>query len=63
MRDVIMPEHPVCMVHKGMVPCTGIAVWFSRTWQSFVVDKVEEAVLDKHFPKLWGGLGPESGSV
>jgi hypothetical protein len=43
MEGVVMPEYPVCMVDKGLVPCTGIVVWFSRAWQSFVVDKVEEA--------------------
>jgi hypothetical protein len=42
-RGVGMPDYPVCMVHMGLVPCTGIAVWFSRAWQSFVVDKVQEA--------------------
>jgi hypothetical protein len=63
MRCVVMPEYPVCMVHKGLVPCTGI--WFSRAWQSFTVDKVQEAqqvgkeMLGKHFPKPWGGLGTE----
>jgi hypothetical protein len=56
-RVVMMPEYPVCMVHKGLVPCTRIVVWFSGVWQSFVVGKVEEvqqvgkAVLGKHFPK------------
>jgi hypothetical protein len=24
MRGVVMPEYPVCIVHKGLVPCTGI---------------------------------------
>jgi hypothetical protein len=28
MRDVVMPEYP----------CTGIVVWFSGVWQSFIVD-------------------------
>jgi hypothetical protein len=37
-------------------------VWFSRAWQSFVIDEVEErqqvgkAMVGKHFPKLWGIL-------
>jgi hypothetical protein len=43
MRGVVMPEYPLCMVHKGLVPCSGIVVWISRAWQSFVVDEVEEA--------------------
>jgi hypothetical protein len=69
MRGVAMPEYPVCMVHKGLVPCTGIVVWFSRAWQSFIVDEVEEAqqvgkmMLGKHFSKQWDGLGTESGPV
>jgi hypothetical protein len=68
-RGVVMPEYPVCMVHKGLVPCAGIVVWFSGAWQSFFVDEVEEvqqvgkAMLGKHFPKPWGGLGIESASV
>jgi hypothetical protein len=67
MRGVMMPEYPVCMVHKGFVPCAGIIVWFSGAWQSFVVDEVEEsqqvgkAMLGKHFPKPWVGLGIENG--
>jgi hypothetical protein len=61
----MMPEDLVCMVHKGFVPCTGIIVWFSRPWQSFIIDEMEEAqqvgkaMLGKHFPKPWGGLGTE----
>jgi hypothetical protein len=44
-------------------------IWFSRAWQSFVVDEVEEAqqvgkaILGRHFPKPWSGLGTESGPV
>jgi hypothetical protein len=26
MRGVVMPEYFVCMVHKGLLPCTVIAV-------------------------------------
>jgi hypothetical protein len=69
LRGVVMPEYPVCMFHKGLVPCTGIVVWFSRAWKFFVVDEVEEAqqvakvMLGKHFPKPWGGLGTEKGPV
>jgi hypothetical protein len=69
MRGVVMPEYPVCMVHKGLVPSTGLVVWFSGAWHSFVVDKVEDAqqagkvMLGKHFPKQWGGLGAENGPV
>jgi hypothetical protein len=25
-RGLLMPEYPVCMVHEGLVPCTGIVV-------------------------------------
>jgi hypothetical protein len=63
MRSAVMLEYPVCMVHKGLIPCIGI--WFSEAWQSFFVDEVEEAqqvgkaMLGKHFPKPWGGLGTE----
>jgi hypothetical protein len=69
MRGAVMPEYPVCMVHKALAPCTGIVVWFSGAWQSFIVDMVKEAqqvgeaMLGKHFPKPWGGLGTESGPV
>jgi hypothetical protein len=64
-----MPEHSVCMAHKGFVPCIGIVVGFFRAWQTSVVDEVEEtqqvgkAMLGKHFPKPWGALGTESGPV
>jgi hypothetical protein len=37
-----MPQYPDCMVHKGLVPCTGIVVSFSGAWQSFIVEEVEE---------------------
>jgi hypothetical protein len=30
MRVVVVPEYSVCMVHKGLLSCTGIVVWFSR---------------------------------
>jgi hypothetical protein len=69
MRGVVMPEYPVCMVHQGLVPCTGIAVWFSRAWQSIILDKGEEAqqvgkaMRGNHFPKPWGGLGTEWASM
>jgi hypothetical protein len=69
MRGVVMPECPVCVVHKGLVPCIGIIVWFSSTWQSFIVDEVEEAqqvgkaMLGKHFPRPRGGLGTQSEPV
>jgi hypothetical protein len=69
MRGVVIPEYPVCMVHKALVPCKVIVLWFSRAWQSFVNDKVEEVqqvgkeILDKQFPKPWGGLGMDSGPV
>jgi hypothetical protein len=69
MRGVVMPEYPVCMLHKGLVPCTGIVVWFSKAWQSFVVDEVEEAkqmgkaIPGKNFPKPCGGFGTERGPV
>jgi hypothetical protein len=43
MRGVVIAEYPVCKVCTGLVPCTGIIVWFSGAWQSFVVDEVEEA--------------------
>jgi hypothetical protein len=43
MRGVVIPEYPVCMVHKGLGPCTGIVLWFSGAWQAFVLDEVEEA--------------------
>jgi hypothetical protein len=29
MTGVVMPEYPVCMVHQGLLPCTGIIVSFS----------------------------------
>jgi hypothetical protein len=64
-----MPEKPVCMVHKGLVSWTGIVVWFSGAWQSYIVDEVEEeqqvgkAMLGKHFPKPWGGWGTGSRPV
>jgi hypothetical protein len=57
MRGVVMPEYPVCSVHKGLVSYIGIVVLFSGAWESFVVDEVEEAqqvgkaMLGKHFPK------------
>jgi hypothetical protein len=66
MRGTVMPEYPTCMVHKGLVSCTGILVWFSGAWQSFVADEVEEAqqvgkaMIGKHFAKSWGGSGTES---
>jgi hypothetical protein len=69
MRGVVMAEYPVCMIHNGLVPCTEIVGWFSGAWQSFVADEVEEAqqagkaMLGKHFPKPWGGLGTEDGPV
>jgi hypothetical protein len=69
MMGTVMPQYPVCMVHKGLAPCTGIVVLFSRAWQSFIVDEVEEvqqvgkAMLVKHFPKPRGGLGTDSGLV
>jgi hypothetical protein len=65
----VMPEYPVCMVHKRLVPCTGIVIWFFRVWQFFAVDEMEEeqqigkAMFGKHFPKPWGGLGTDSGTI
>jgi hypothetical protein len=67
MRGAVTPEYPVCMLHKGLAPCTEIVVWFSGAWQSFAVDEVEEmqqvgkAILGKHFLKPWSGLGTQSG--
>jgi hypothetical protein len=26
MRGVVMPKYPVCMVHRGLVPCRGIVI-------------------------------------
>jgi hypothetical protein len=57
------------MVHKGLVPCTGIVVWLPGAWQCFAVEEVEEAqkvgkaMFGKHFFKPWGGLGTDSGPV
>jgi hypothetical protein len=52
-----------------LVHYTGIIVWFSGAWQTFIVDEVEEeqqvgkVMLNKHFPKPWAGLGTESDPV
>jgi hypothetical protein len=29
MWGVVMHKYPVSMVHKGLIPCTGVLVWFS----------------------------------